>query len=93
MQEIYTQLGDVDTYQLIHKHPLRPLGRPIVASTNSLLSPLAINTEKILSPLVPLIKSYLKDTSDFLKSVRDVGPIPEGCLLVTMDVEQPVHEY
>ncbi|CAJ0968324.1 unnamed protein product [Ranitomeya imitator] len=74
------------TLPKIHKHPSRPPGRPIVASTNSLLSPLAITLEKILSSLVPLIKSYLKDTSDFLKSLWDLGPISEGCLLVTMDV-------
>ncbi|CAJ0940300.1 unnamed protein product, partial [Ranitomeya imitator] len=75
-----------NTLPKIHKYPSCPPGRPIVASTNSLLSPLAITLEKILSPLVPLIKSYLKDTSDFLKSLRDLGPISEGCLLVTMDV-------
>ncbi|CAJ0947984.1 unnamed protein product [Ranitomeya imitator] len=53
------------TLPKIHKHPSRPPGRPIVASTNSLLSPLAITLEKILSPLVPRIKSFLKDTSQF----------------------------
>ncbi|CAJ0929304.1 unnamed protein product [Ranitomeya imitator] len=70
----------------IHKHSTRPPGRPIVASTNSLLSPLAITLEKILSPLVPRIKSFLKDTSQFLESLQNVGPLPEDCLLVTMDV-------
>ncbi|CAJ0965707.1 unnamed protein product [Ranitomeya imitator] len=38
------------TLPKIHKHPLRPPGRPIVASTESLLSPLAMTLEKILSP-------------------------------------------
>ncbi|CAJ0930511.1 unnamed protein product [Ranitomeya imitator] len=74
------------TLPKIHKHPSRPPGRPIVASTNSLLSPLAITLEKILSPLVPRIKSFLKDTAQFLESLRNVGPLPEDCLLVTMDV-------
>ncbi|CAJ0929306.1 unnamed protein product [Ranitomeya imitator] len=40
------------TLPKIHKHSTRPPGRPIVASTNSLLSPLAITLEKILSPLI-----------------------------------------
>ncbi|CAJ0943928.1 unnamed protein product [Ranitomeya imitator] len=74
------------TLPKIHKHSTRPPGRPIVASTNSLLSPLAITLEKILSPLVPRIKSFLKDTSQFLESLQNVGPLPEDCLLVTMDV-------
>ncbi|CAJ0951377.1 unnamed protein product [Ranitomeya imitator] len=63
-----------------------PTSRPIVASTNSLLSPLAITLDKILSPLVPLTQSYLKDTTHFLTSLRDLGVLPKGCTLVTMDV-------
>ncbi|CAJ0918260.1 unnamed protein product [Ranitomeya imitator] len=50
------------TLPKVHKNLARPPGRPIVASTNSFLSPLAITTDKILSPLVPLTQSYLKDT-------------------------------
>ncbi|CAJ0933296.1 unnamed protein product [Ranitomeya imitator] len=74
------------TLPKIHKHPSKPPGRPIVASTESLLSPLAITLEKILSPLVPKIKSYLKDTTDFLISLKNVRKLPSNCLLVTMDV-------
>ncbi|CAJ0936373.1 unnamed protein product [Ranitomeya imitator] len=74
------------TLPKVHKDLARPPGRPIVASTNSLLSPLAITMDKILSPLVPLTQSYLKDTTHFLKSLRDLGVLPKGCTLVTMDV-------
>ncbi|CAJ0926344.1 unnamed protein product [Ranitomeya imitator] len=74
------------TIPKIHKHPLRPPGHPIVASTESLLSPLAITLDKILSPLVPKIKSYLKDTTDFLTSLQNIGRLPMNCLLVAMDV-------
>ncbi|CAJ0959891.1 unnamed protein product [Ranitomeya imitator] len=74
------------TLPKIHKDLLRPPGRPIVASTNSVLSPLAITVEKILSPLVPFMKSYLKDTTHFLQLLRDLGPLPSNSILVTMDV-------
>ncbi|CAJ0932367.1 unnamed protein product [Ranitomeya imitator] len=74
------------TLPKIHKHPSKPPGRPIVASTESLLSPLAITLDKILSPLVPRIKSYLRDTSDFFTSLMSIGGLPPNCLLVTMDV-------
>ncbi|CAJ0955511.1 unnamed protein product, partial [Ranitomeya imitator] len=74
------------TLPKIHKHPLRPPGRPIVASTESLLSPLAITLENFLSPLVPRIRSYLKDTTDFITSLKNVGRLPTNCLLVSMDV-------
>ncbi|CAJ0943089.1 unnamed protein product [Ranitomeya imitator] len=44
----------------IHKHMTRPPGRPIVASTNSLLSPLARTVEKILTPLLVHVISFIK---------------------------------
>ncbi|CAJ0931730.1 unnamed protein product [Ranitomeya imitator] len=56
------------------------------AYLNSVLSPLAITVEKILSPLVPLMKSYLKDTTHFLQLLRDLGPLPSNSILVAMDV-------
>ncbi|CAJ0949096.1 unnamed protein product [Ranitomeya imitator] len=74
------------TLPKVHKDLARPPGRPIVASTNSLLSPLAITMDKILSPLVPLTQSYLRDTTHFLTSLKDLGVLPKGCTLMTMDV-------
>ncbi|CAJ0958839.1 unnamed protein product [Ranitomeya imitator] len=70
----------------IHKHLTCPPGRPIVASTNSVLSPLARTVEKILTPLLVHITSFMKDTSDFLKGLGSVGTLPKDCYLVTMDV-------
>ena len=31
-------------------------------------------------------KSYLRDTDDFLSKIKQLGPIPEGAILVTADV-------
>ncbi|CAJ0964858.1 unnamed protein product [Ranitomeya imitator] len=74
------------TLPKVHKNLWKPPGRPIVASINSLLSPLAITLEKILSPIVPNMKSFLKDTAHFLRLLRDLGPLPPQSVLVTMDV-------
>ncbi|CAJ0947769.1 unnamed protein product [Ranitomeya imitator] len=70
----------------VHKNLWNPPGRPIVASTNSILSPLAITLDRILTPLLPCITSYLKVTSDFLTKLKSIGPVPSGCFLVTLDV-------
>ncbi|CAJ0950559.1 unnamed protein product [Ranitomeya imitator] len=70
----------------IHKHLTCPPGRPIVASTNSILSPLAMTIEKILTPLLVHITSFIRDTSDFLEGLKSIGSIHQNCLLVTMDV-------
>ncbi|CAJ0940699.1 unnamed protein product [Ranitomeya imitator] len=74
------------TLPKVHKHLTKPPGRPIVASTNSIFSPLAITLDKILSPLVPHIVSFLKDTTDFLTSLQGLGTLPRDCILVSMDV-------
>ena len=39
-----------------------------------------------LKPLVPQISSYVKDTNDFLKKLKDMDSFPEGAILVTIDV-------
>ncbi|CAJ0944428.1 unnamed protein product [Ranitomeya imitator] len=70
----------------IHKHQTLPPGRPIVASTDSLLAPLAKTVEKILTPLLGNIVSFIKDTPDFLDGLNSLGTLPKGCFLVTMDV-------
>ena len=31
-------------------------------------------------------KSYIKDTADFLDKIKDLGEIPEGAILMTVDV-------
>ena len=37
-------------------------------------------------PLVPEIKSYIKDTNDFLNKLGQMGELPEGSILCTIDV-------
>ena len=39
-----------------------------------------------LKPLVPQISSYVKDTNDFLKKLKDLDKFQEGAILVTIDV-------
>ncbi|CAJ0956971.1 unnamed protein product [Ranitomeya imitator] len=46
----------------VHKRLDKPPGRPIVASTDSVLSPLSILLKKILTPMVRLTKSFILDT-------------------------------
>ncbi|CAJ0944644.1 unnamed protein product [Ranitomeya imitator] len=62
----------------VHKDLMNPPGRPIVASTNSLLSPLAITLDRILTPLLHNISSYLKDTTDFLSKLHAITPVTSG---------------
>ncbi|CAJ0928205.1 unnamed protein product [Ranitomeya imitator] len=101
MQEIRTQLSDLDTYQPIGNNPTFEISREIkdlvahYTTTGTIDIKLgeflvktasAITLEKILSRLVPRIKSYLKDTTGFLTSLKNIGRLPINCLLVSMDM-------
>ena len=39
-----------------------------------------------LQPLVTKLSSYIKDTTHFLNKLNTIGPLPDGVLLVTLDV-------
>ena len=39
-----------------------------------------------LQPLSKKVKSYIKDTNDFLKKVKNLHPLPDGAILCTIDV-------
>ncbi|CAJ0950028.1 unnamed protein product, partial [Ranitomeya imitator] len=67
----------------IHKNLQNPPGRPIVASTDSILNPLSMFLEKLLTPHTKLTKSFILDTGDFLKKIRNVDIIPHNSILCT----------
>ena len=39
-----------------------------------------------LQPLAQAVKSYIKDTNEFLKKLRSLPKLPDGIILCTMDV-------
>ncbi|CAJ0961173.1 unnamed protein product [Ranitomeya imitator] len=70
----------------IHKNLQNFPGRPIVASTDSILNPLSMFLEKLLTPHTKLTKSFILDTGDFLKKIRNIDIIPHNSILCTFDV-------
>ncbi|CAJ0965043.1 unnamed protein product [Ranitomeya imitator] len=66
---------------------VNPPGRPIVASTDSVLAPISIYLEKILTPLIRNTRSFLLDTGAFLQIIKDITPVPSDTLLVSFDVK------
>ncbi|XP_056408807.1 uncharacterized protein LOC130317324 [Hyla sarda] len=74
------------TLPKIHKNLQHPPGRPIVASTESVLSPLSITLEKILTPLIKTTPSFLLDTTAFIQLIHGITNIPPDSILVTLDV-------
>ena len=69
----------------IHK-PNTP-GRPIISGCDSPTEKLSIYIDHFLKPLVPLIPSYIKDTTHFLNTLFAIPtPLPPNTILATLDV-------
>ena len=39
-----------------------------------------------MQPLAQKVKSYIKDTNQFLNKIKKLGSLPDGAILCTMDV-------
>ena len=87
----YLTGGKVRTAQFymlpkIHKTTTNPPGRPIVSGNGCPTEKISQFIDFFLQPCVRNIRSYIKDTSDFLKMLESVGKLPKECILVTLDV-------
>ena len=72
-------------YTLTKIHKPTPVGRPIISGCNGPTEKLSCFVDKILQPIAQQQKSYLKDTTDFIKFIQKTKP-PKGVVLVSMDV-------
>ena len=68
----------------IHK-PNCP-GRPVISGCNTPTEKISAFVDHQLKSLVPVIPSYVKDTNDFLNKLKGLGKLPDGAILVTIDV-------
>ena len=81
-------------YQLFKVHKKSepgslPPGRPIISGSGSLTENISKFVEHHLKDLATTHPSYLQDTPDFLRYIEEInglGPLPNGAILVTMDV-------
>ena len=69
----------------IHKKDIP--GRPICSSINYPTSQISKFIDEHIKQYVPKTKSYVRDTQHFFSRLKQLGQIPEGALLVTLDVK------
>ena len=71
----------------IHKSLTNPPGRPIISGNDSPTEKISHMLDVILQPFVPQVKSYVKDTTDFIQKLSNLEFDPEmDIILVTLDV-------
>ena len=84
LSPINTTIGHFYLLPKIHKKNIP--GRPICSSVTHPTSRISKFVDAHIRDYVPKTKSYIRDTQDFITKIRELGPIPQGSILVTLDV-------
>ena len=73
-------------YLLPKIHKVNNPGRPIVSANGHPTEKISEFVDFHLRPHVEALPSHLKDTTDYLKKMESMNPLPSGTILVSMDV-------
>ena len=60
--------------------------RPVIPNSGYYTEIISSFLDHHLQPLAQAVKSYIKDTNEFLKKLRSLPKLPDGIILCTMDV-------
>ena len=81
-----TNLGKMYFLPKIHKWLDNVPGRPVISNCGTLTEKASEFLDHHLKPLMQSAESYVKDTSDFLRKIKELEKVPDGAILVTADV-------
>ena len=70
----------------IHKRLHDVPGRPVISNCGFYTKNISSLLDFHLQPLAQKVKSYIKDTNHFLKKIKELGQLPEGAILCTINV-------
>ena len=70
----------------IHKRLHNVPGRPVISNSGYYTENISLFLEHHLQSLAQAVKSYVKDTNEFLKKLRSLPNLPDCIILCTMDV-------
>ena len=61
-------------------------GRPAISNSGFYTENISSFIEYHLKPLAQNVKSYVRDTNDFLSKLASLPPLPDDVILCTIDV-------
>ena len=70
----------------IHKRLNNVPGRPVISNRGYYTENISAFLDFHLQPLAQAVKSYIKDTNDFLNKLRSLPKLPDNIILCTVDV-------
>ena len=79
------KLGRFYLLPTIHKRLHNVPGRPVISNSGFLTENISAFLEYHLKPLLQNVKSFIKDTNDFLKKLNELRDLPNKFILCTID--------
>ena len=73
-------------YMLLKIHKPNNPERPVISSVNSHTEKISACVDEFLRPLVQSLPSHFRDTTDLSIRLKNLGGVPENCILATSDV-------
>ena len=73
-------------YLLPKIHKKNNPGRPVVSLVNCHTTKLSRYVDHYIQPLATQVKSYIRDTTNFLNKIKNLETLPHNAILVTLDV-------
>ena len=70
----------------IHKDVVPPPGRPIVSANSCPTENISAFIDMFLNPLVKNSDHYIKDTTDFVRKIKEIGKVEPNTILGSLDV-------
>lgn len=80
------KLGRFYLLPKIHKRLVNVPGRPVISNCGTATEGVSEFVDFHLQPIVRTLPHIIKDTTDFLAKLENLGDIPEGAIICTMDV-------
>ena len=82
-----TSLGEVYFPTKIHKKLFTVSGRPVISNCGTPAEKASEFLDHHLKPAMQSSWSYIKDSGDFLRKIKQIRNFPENPILVTADVK------
>ena len=80
------KLGRFYLLPKIHKRLYKVPGRPVISNSGYYTENISSFVDFHLQPLMKNVKSYIKDTNDFLRKIKSLPRLEENAILCTIDV-------
>ena len=81
-----TNLGTLYILSKIHKRLFTLPGHPVISNCGTPTEKASEFLDHHLKPVIQSSQSYIKDSGDFLRKIKQIGNLPGNSILVTVDV-------